>query len=663
MPTLPRRPARPLALALLLGSAAPAFGQEIAAPVRAVTLFEAGLAELTRETGATREVTLRVPLRDVNDVLKSLLVRGEGVTGARLTLDGAQPVEDAFASLPFPPEAATDLVALLRSVPGLRVRVAGSAYPSGREGTLMGVAEECPAEGACRTVLTVLHDDGAIRRHVMDDTLDLAILDPEITDALARGLGALRGQASGTVREVAVSLEGEAVADGALTYVVAAPAWKTAYRALTGGDGAVDLQAWAVVENASGEDWEDVSLTLSSGSPVTLAADLHGRDWRYRPEASGGFAPVVPVTVTEPEAPRAAFGVETAADAAEGFAPAPVAEPVVVVEPQEGVLDSRFGFDEPLDLAAGEMVSLPFLSDALEARRLSLWQGQGWTRTGNPQMVLEVVNDLDVRLPAGIMTVSDEAGGYVGDADFPLVAPGETRAVPFGEDRRLRVEETVSETTRQVSVRAARGVVRIASEEVRETAYLVTSPAGEARELVLDHPLEAGWTTTVAAAPEGAGAGETRQDEGGRRWLRLRIATPDRGEAGEVKVVLRDTYPTEQVVAVGSLDEAAILAFAGQVASEADRAYLEEAATLARAASDARDALAEAEGAQRRLAGEQDRTRILLGSVENPSAAYDRFLAQLLDLEDRIAGAVAATDEARAAAEAAEAAFAAHLEG
>jgi hypothetical protein len=497
----------------------------------------------------------------------------------------------------------------------------------------------------------------------MDDTLDLAILDPEITDALARGLGALRGQASGTVREVAVSLEGEAVADGALTYVVAAPAWKTAYRALTGGDGAVDLQAWAVVENASGEDWEDVSLTLSSGSPVTLAADLHGRDWRYRPEASGGFAPVVPVTVTEPEAPRAAFGVETAADAAEGFAPAPVAEPVVVVEPQEGVLDSRFGFDEPLDLAAGEMVSLPFLSDALEARRLSLWQGQGWTRTGNPQMVLEVVNDLDVRLPAGIMTVSDEAGGYVGDADFPLVAPGETRAVPFGEDRRLRVEETVSETTRQVSVRAARGVVRIASEEVRETAYLVTSPAGEARELVLDHPLEAGWTTTVAAAPEGAGAGETRQDEGGRRWLRLRIATPDRGEAGEVKVVLRDTYPTEQVVAVGSLDEAAILAFAGQVASEADRAYLEEAATLARAASDARDALAEAEGAQRRLAGEQDRTRILLGSVENPSAAYDRFLAQLLDLEDRIAGAVAATDEARAAAEAAEAAFAAHLEG
>jgi hypothetical protein len=67
-----------------------------------------------------------------------------------------------------------------------------------------------------------------------------------------------------------VSIDGPEVAGGALTYVVAAPAWKTAYRAITGEDGEVDLQAWAVIENATGEDWEDVTLTLSSGSPVTL---------------------------------------------------------------------------------------------------------------------------------------------------------------------------------------------------------------------------------------------------------------------------------------------------------------------------------------------------------------------------------------------------------
>ena len=296
---------RPAAISLIaLIAAAPALGQE--APVREVVLFEAGLAELTRETGAAREVSLSVPLRDVNDVLKSLLVRGAGITGARLSLDGQTPVEDAFASLPFPPSAATDLVTLLRSVPGIRVRVSEPGFPEGREGVVMGVVDDCSEERGCETVLTVLGDDGALRRHVFDGDLEIAILDEEINEALARGLGALRESASGAVREVAVTIEGAEVTEGALSYVVAASAWKTAYRAVTGEEGEVDLQAWDVIENATGEDWEDVALTLSSGSPVTLAADLHARDWLYRPVVEPEFPVVVapapaPVMVMEPE--------------------------------------------------------------------------------------------------------------------------------------------------------------------------------------------------------------------------------------------------------------------------------------------------------------------------------------------------------------------------
>jgi hypothetical protein len=321
--------AAPAVSLIALIAALPALAQE--APVGRVVLFEAGLAELTRETGEAREVVLRVPLRDVNDVLKSLLVRGAGITGASLSLSGETPVEDAFASLPFPPAAATDFVALLRSVPGLRVRVTEPGFPQGREGVVMGVIEDCAEERGCETVVTVLGEDGTIRRHVFDADLGIAILDPEINEALARGLGALRQSASGAVREVVVEIEGPEVSQGALSYVVAAPAWKTAYRAVTGVEGEVDLQAWAVIENASGEDWEDVALTLSSGSPVTLTADLHGRDWRYRPVVEPE-APVAmdvqPVMVVEPAPARAGlddfFGEETEDAMAGGFAP-PVA--------------------------------------------------------------------------------------------------------------------------------------------------------------------------------------------------------------------------------------------------------------------------------------------------------------------------------------------------
>jgi hypothetical protein len=49
--------------------------------------------------------------------------------------------------------------------------------------------------------------------------------------------------------------------------------------------------------------------------------------------------------------------------------------------------------------------------------------------------------------------------------------------------------------------------------------------------------------------------------------------------------------------------------------------------------------------------------------VENPSEAYDRFLAQLLSLEDRIAAATEATAAARAESERTQAALERHLGG
>jgi hypothetical protein len=88
-------------LAVLIGLL-PALAPAQEAPVAAVTLFAAGLAEITRDADGQERVTLRVPLRDVNDVLKSLLVRGPGVTGARLALDGPSRIACGASSAPCP---------------------------------------------------------------------------------------------------------------------------------------------------------------------------------------------------------------------------------------------------------------------------------------------------------------------------------------------------------------------------------------------------------------------------------------------------------------------------------------------------------------------------------------------------------------------------------
>ncbi|NAZ35491.1 DUF4139 domain-containing protein [Rubellimicrobium sp. CFH 75288] len=622
-----------------LAAALPVLAQE--APVREVVLFEAGLAEIVRE-GEGGRVVLSVPLRDVDDVLKSLLLRGEGITGARMSLDGESPVEDAFAALPFPPEAATDLGALVRAVPGLRVRVTEPGHAGGREGTLMGAAEECSEARGCQTVLTVLGDGGGVRRHILREGTELVILDEAVREALARGLGALRAAAGGQLREVAVAVEGEG--PFALSYVIAAPAWKTAYRAVLRGEGAVDLQAWAVVENATGEDWEDVALTLSSGSPRTIDAELHRRDWRGR-EPMEWAAPAMAAAA----APMAARG----ADAMEAAPmPAPVA---AAAEAAEGVIDSRFALGVPVDLPAGAMLSLPFLSEPLGARHLALWRGEARTRTGNPERVLEVRNTLSVRLPAGVMTVSDEAGGYVGDAAFPLLAPGEERAVAYGTDRQLRVEETASETVRQVSVRAAAGVLRIGQERVREVAYRILAPAGGDGEVIVEHPLAQGWEAEVLDGPGGA----VRQDEGGLRWLRVAVPVAE----GEGVLRVRDRYPFEQTVEIATLGEEALLGWQGRAADEETRRYLEEAAALARALREAETGLARAQAERDDSLARHERARAMLAVVPEGSELQARFLEDLLAAEQAVTEAEAAVRAGRERVEAAREALEAHLSG
>lgn len=59
-----------------------------------------------------------------------------------------------------------------------------------------------------------------------------------------------------------------------LSYVTESPAWKPSYRVLIGEGGKGSLQAWAVVDNTSGEDWERVTIGVGSTSALSFRYDL-----------------------------------------------------------------------------------------------------------------------------------------------------------------------------------------------------------------------------------------------------------------------------------------------------------------------------------------------------------------------------------------------------
>ncbi|MCC6647569.1 MAG: DUF4139 domain-containing protein [Polyangiaceae bacterium] len=61
-----------------------------------------------------------------------------------------------------------------------------------------------------------------------------------------------------------------------LSYVTEAPSWKPSYRVTLSPTGKVKLEAWAIVDNTSGEDWRAVKLGVGSSSALSFRFDLHG---------------------------------------------------------------------------------------------------------------------------------------------------------------------------------------------------------------------------------------------------------------------------------------------------------------------------------------------------------------------------------------------------
>lgn len=260
----------------------------MAAPdgIRAVTLSSGGLAEVTLVHPVDGDTTIGLNVRpeQIDDILKSLVVRDPLGTVGALRLDGVDQVDETLRTMPFTADdlsAPARLVGKLQGIP-VKIQSAGRTL----EGRVLGVSERnAGTEAGEVAILTVLTGSGTLESVPIEDGATVTIQDPVMAARIAAAVDAAGKAKVGDAHRVEIDVAGRGRREVRLTYVVAAPVWKTSYRIVDGGEGRANLQAWAVLENALGADWKGVDVTLSSGSPVALLQRLHRRYWRTRPEA------------------------------------------------------------------------------------------------------------------------------------------------------------------------------------------------------------------------------------------------------------------------------------------------------------------------------------------------------------------------------------------
>ncbi len=122
-------------------------------------------------------------------------------------------------------------------------------------------------------------DDDVLRLRVPADKVDDFLKSLTITDATTgRPAGVSyptdNPRALDGLIEMAIRLEGPRPHRLRLTYVTEAPAWKPSYRLSVAEGGKVHLEASAIVDNTSGEDWRSVKLGVGSSSAMSFRFDL-----------------------------------------------------------------------------------------------------------------------------------------------------------------------------------------------------------------------------------------------------------------------------------------------------------------------------------------------------------------------------------------------------
>ncbi len=618
-------------------AAAPAAASDLT--LKRVMLSTAGVGyfEYAADVDGNTTLGLDIPLDQVDDVLKSLIVFDSAGAVGGIELPGRDASRVAFGDVPFGPDALAAPLDFLNSLQGIRLRVAG---PRPMEGNLMraeAVHEPAGRTGATdRTRVTLLTDAG-LAQFILEDSETVQVADPELRARVARAIAALRHEASQDSRHLTLRATGQGHRTIRVGYVAAAPLWKATYRLVLPppGGGKARVQAWAVLENTTGADWNGVALTLQYGNPVTFRQAIYRSYFVDRPEVPvqtlGRLLPDADTGARAdiaPAAPKAAMRAAAPAPPSLPSASA-MAPPSESVQASEGGEQTEYPVAAPITLAAGHTASVPLLDREVPAARIGLLTGD----RPHPLAALRLTNDTGVSLPAGVLTLYDTASAtapYAGDARLAGLPNGERRLLSFAEDLRTTAEWRRAESVAIATLSAANGVMRLDQRNRTSLRVTLAAPAKEARRVLVEVPKSTGVTLT---AEDGA----RPEEETATAWRIAVDLAP-----GEVKTlaVNLDRVTRQQIALVS--DPGAIARILGlQGLTPQARAALERVAGL-RATEARREA--ERDGLRAQIAAiEKDEARLRenLGAVAANDALRGR-LTRLLDTDETRIAALAA---------------------
>lgn len=621
-----------------------------------VALFSSGVGyfESAMTVEGTAAADLKFRVEQVNDVLKSLVLRDlDGGTISAVQYPSRDPVEKALKSFAVDITDKPTLGELLRQLRGARVEVKG---PSPVAGAVVGVERQSfmTDQKAVieRDVLTLLTPEG-LRSFVLAEVSGVKILDARLEGELQKALETLAASHDSEKKTVVLNFTGEGRRRVVAGYILETPVWKTSYRLVLAADRPPYLQGWAIVENATEQDWENVRLSLVSGRPISFTMDLYQPLYLTRPVERLALheslrAPVYELAMEDkkekaPAAPAAAAPARRGraagkdaeggigggrflrggggsgaageaelaeADAAAAYDLAGSGVNAAAVAQEAGEL-FEYAIEAPVSLKRQQSAMLPIVTGEVFGEKVSIYNPA--THPKHPLNGLRLKNTTGLHLTQGPVTVFD-GGVYAGDAKLPDLRKDEERLVAYALDLSVEVAVKQASTPEPVTrLWIADGVLHLQRQLVDEREYLLKNKNQAPRIVLIEQPVGSDWQLVE---PKEA-------DE--RTASLLRFKTPlKESESRTLKVRLE--RPLEETVALVNADDDYLAFFLRQTSlSDGMKQALSRLVELRGAVAETRRQITSAEQEIAAIADEQKRIRENMGVLSQTSDVYRRY--------------------------------------
>jgi hypothetical protein len=523
-------------------------------PVRRVILYKNGIGyfEHVGRVSGNQTVTVTFNSTQLNDVLKTLTTIDLG--NGRVTsvsYNSEAPLAQRLGGLRLQVGEHATLAQLLDALRGARIEArSGDRIVTGR---LLGVEERARSKnGETTTVeeMTLVGDAGDIRVVEITPAVTVRLAERDSTQQVGAYMSLLASARGRDQRLLKIATAGTGERDLLVSYISEVPVWKTTYRiVLPSRGGAPLLQAWAIIDNTIGEDWQNVELSLVAGAPQSFLQQLSQPLYAQRPvvplpksllvmpqthqgtltgDAEGADAKVVnaPLEFRTRVEGGVAGGVVGASGSGSGFGlgggtgggtyrpGVPQAAPVRpsreeienrIAQIDTAALGSEVGdlfeyrISEPISILKNQSALVPILNHDVGAERVSLWNSR--VVNGRPLRSLWLTNAGGATLDGGSFSVLD-AGAFAGEGLVEPMKPGEKRLLSYAVDLGVQVEPRNGDEQRTVSrISIARGVLVQYSERLAKRVYTIRNSDTTDRRVVIEHPIRTGWKLANTATP------------------------------------------------------------------------------------------------------------------------------------------------------------------